>query len=276
MNVATHPVGAAEFREVAQFVHHKSGIQLDANKSYLIETRLGPLLDEFAASNYLELCRRASTDSRVLNRIIDEISTNETSWFRDSSPFELFKYKLIPEIMDRLNGRIDRLNIWSAASSTGQEVYSVAMCLAELLPMADLQRVRLLGTDISDRAVRAASMASYSNYEVERGLPATLRDKYMQADGARWKVREDLRALASFKQLNLLESFGVLGSFDIIFCRNVAIYFDLPTRKSLFERLARQLKPGGMLVIGSSETLHGVTDIFERNEYLRSAFYTVR
>ncbi|MEO1079402.1 MAG: protein-glutamate O-methyltransferase CheR [Pseudomonadota bacterium] len=276
MNVAVHPVGAAEFREVAQFVHFKSGIQLDANKSYLVETRLGPLLDEFGASSYLELCRRASTDSRVLNRIIDEISTNETSWFRDSSPFELFKYKLIPEIMDRLNGRIDRLNIWSAASSTGQEVYSVAMCLAELLPMADLQRVRLVGTDISDRAVRAASMASYSNYEVERGLPATLRDKYMQSDGTRWKVREDLRALATFKQLNLLESFGVLGSFDIIFCRNVAIYFDLPTRKSLFERLARQLKPGGMLVIGSSETLHGVTDVYERKEYLRSAFYTVR
>jgi chemotaxis protein methyltransferase CheR len=274
--MAQVPVSAAEFREVAEFVRARSGIQLEANKSYLVETRLGPLLDELSVSGYAELCRRARTDSRILNRIIDEISTNETSFFRDSSPFELLKFKLIPDIMDRSRGSLDRLSIWSAASSTGQEVYSIAMSLAEILSAAELARVRIVGTDISDRAVCLASIARYSNYEVERGMSPALRDRYMVRDGDRWRVRDDLRALATFRHLNLLDAFGSLGSFDIVFCRNVAIYFDLPTRKSLFEKIARQLRPGGMLVIGSSETLHGVTDLFERKEYMRSAFYTLR
>jgi len=274
--MAHHPVGAAEFKEVTEFVRARSGIQLEANKGYLIETRLGPLLDELQIAGYAELCRRARTDAGILNRIIDEISTNETSFFRDGSPFELLKYKLVPDIMDRRHGNLDSLSIWCAASSTGQEVYSIAMSLAEILPTADLGKVRIVGTDISDRAVRAASIARYSNYEVERGMSDALRERYMVRDGNRWRIRDDLRALASFRQLNLLGTFMTLGSFDIIFCRNVAIYFDLPTRKSLFDKIARQLRPGGMLIIGSSETLHGVSDLFERRDYMRAAFYTVR
>jgi len=274
--MANHPVSPADFRDVAEFIRARSGIQLDENKGYLVETRLGPLLDELSIASYLELCRRARSDSQVLNRIIDEISTNETSFFRDKSPFELLKFKLIPDLMDRYGGRVDRLAIWSAASSTGQEVYSIAMACADVLPAAELARLKIVGTDISDRAVRLASAGSYSNYEVERGMETAQRDKHMIRDGDRWRVKDSLRALASFRQLNLLDSFSALGSFDLIFCRNVAIYFDLPTRKSLFERLARQLKPGGALVIGSSETLHGVTDRFERRDYMRSSFYVVR
>lgn len=274
--MAASSVSAADFKEIAEFVRLKSGIQLDDTKRYLVETRLGPLLDEFSSRSYLDLCRRAASDSRVLTRIIDEISTNETSFFRDRSPFELLKYKLIPDMMDRQRSKLDRVTIWSAASSTGQEVYTIAMCCAEVMPRDELSRIRIVGTDISDRAVRSASMASYTSYEVGRGLPDALRNKYMRREGPRWRVIDELRALVSFRQINLLESCRSLGSFDLIFCRNVAIYFDLATRKSLFERLAQQLKPGGALLIGSSETLHGVTDRFHRKDYLKSAFYTVR
>ena len=272
----SNSVSNADFREIADFVRRKSGIQLDDTKLYLIETRLGPLLREFSMRSYLELCRRAASDARVLSRIIDEISTNETSFFRDRSPFELLKYKLIPDVVDRQRSPRDSLKIWSAASSTGQEVYTIAMCCAEVMPRDELSQIRIVGTDISDRAVRSASMATYTNYEVGRGLPDALRNKYMRREGANWRFIDELRALVSFKQANLLESCRALGSFDIIFCRNVAIYFDLATRKSLFERLAQQLKPGGALVIGSSETLHGVTERFQRKDYLKSAFYTAR
>ncbi|MEE4277753.1 MAG: protein-glutamate O-methyltransferase CheR [Halieaceae bacterium] len=273
--MSAHPVSDREFRDLAEFVRSVSGIQLDQSKSYLIETRLGPLLDELSLKDYGELCRKASVNPGVRSRIIDEISTNETSFFRDRAPFEMLKYKLIPDAMDRLRSH-ETLSIWSAASSTGQEVYSIAIACAEVLPARELSRLKILGTDISDKAIRAASIGSYSNYEIERGMEAALRDKYMIPDGDRWRVRDDLRALASFRQANLLEPMSFLGSFDVIFCRNVAIYFDLATRKALFERLGRMLRPRGALVVGSSETLHGVADQFERKDHLRSFYYSLR
>ena len=269
-------VDAAAFRELAEFIRFKSGIILDESKTYLVETRLGPLLDEFKLETYMELCRRAHSDQRVMNRLIDEISTNETSFFRDNSPFELLKFRLIPEVMDRLSGAHDQVKIWSAASSTGQEVYSIAIACREIIGPAAANRVRIVGTDISDSAVRRASMGSYSELELGRGLPTEYLGRYFRAEGARWKVSDELRAMASFKQMNLLENCGSIGSFDIVFCRNVAIYFDNDSRRGLFERIARQLRPHGALLIGSSETMIGVTNIFERRDHLRSAYYVVR
>jgi len=273
--MGTHPIDHASFRKIAEFIRFKSGIVLDETKSYLIETRLGPLLDELQIDSYLELCRSASRDQRVLNRLLDEITTNETSFFRDRSPFELLKFKLLPELMDRRGASTQPINIWSAASSTGQEVYSIAMACSEILPAQALARVRLVGTDLSRQAVERASRGEYNLFELERGLDATLRQRHFREQGGRWRVRDELRALASFRQLNLLEPFGSLGAFDIVFCRNVAIYFQLETRRQLFERIARQLKPGGTLVIGSSETLQGVTSHFERRMHMNCAYYLV-
>ncbi len=274
MSLGTQKIDDAAFRELSQFIHFKSGIVLDDSKKYLIETRLGPLLQEVDVDSYMALCRRASSDRAVLNRLIDEISTNETSWFRDKSPFDLLKFKLIPDLMDRLQGQPDNISIWSAASSTGQEVYSIAMTLSEILPPTVLQRVRIVGTDISDAAVRRASAGEYSDFEMERGLSAAQRDKHFQRQGNGWKVRDSLRSMVLFKQFNLLDPLVTLGSVDIVFCRNVAIYFDLATRKQLFERIARQIRAGGALVTGSSETLHGVTDHFERHEHMRCTYYS--
>lgn len=274
MMAAAHTIDAAAFRELSEFIHFKSGILLDGSKQYLIETRLGPLLDEVQVDSYIELCRLAGRDRRVLNRLLDEISTNETSWFRDKAPFDLFKFKLLPDLMDRLQGRPDSISIWSAASSTGQEVYSLAMTAADILPPTALARMRITGTDISDAAVRRASAGHYTDFEMDRGLPGALRDKYFVRTDNGWRTNDQLRAMVMFKQFNLLDPLITLGSVDIVFCRNVAIYFDLPTRKQLFERIARQIRPGGALVIGASETLHGVTDHFERHEHMRSSYYT--
>lgn len=271
----SHKVDAASFRELSEFVRYKTGIILEEAKSYLIETRLGPLLDELGLDSYMDLCRKAQADTRVLNRVIDEISTNETSFFRDRSPFELLKFRLLPDLMDR-KGPTEPINIWSAASSTGQEVYSIAIACREILGPVATRRVRIVGTDISDSAVKRASMGSYSALEIDRGLPAVEKSRYFTPDGNRFKVSDELRAMASFKQMNLLDPFGTIGSFDIVYCRNVAIYFDAASRKQLFERIAHHLKPKGALVIGSSETMIGVTDIFERMEHMRCAYYVVK
>ena len=224
----------------------------------------------------MDLCRRAQADQRVLNRLVDEISTNETSFFRDNNPFELLKFRLIPEAMDRLTGPGDQVKIWSAASSTGQEVYSIAIACREIIGPSASSLIRIVGTDISDSAVRRASYGTYSELELGRGLPNEYLQRYFRPDGARWKVSDELRSMASFRQMNLLESFGAIGAFDIVFCRNVAIYFDNDSRRQLFERIARQMRPHGALVIGSSETMIGVTNIFERRDHLRSAYYVVR
>lgn len=266
----------AVFRELSRFIQDRTGITLDQSKDYLIETRLGPLIREFQLDGYADLTRKARTDARLLNRMIDEISTNETSFFRDNSPFELLKYRLLPELMDRVRQGSGPVTIWSAASSTGQEVYSIAIACREVMGAQAASKVRIIGTDISDNAVRRASLGAFSELEIGRGMSADLRDRYFTASDGLWKIKDELRAMASFRQMNLLEPFSGLGSFDIIFCRNVAIYFDAETRKALFERLAKQLRPNGALIIGSSETMIGVTDAFERQEHMRCAYYTLK
>lgn len=266
----------AVFRELSGFIQDRTGIALDQSKDYLIETRLGPLIREFQLDGYADLLRKVRTDARLLNRMIDEISTNETSFFRDNSPFELLKYRLLPELMDRGRQGSGPITIWSAASSTGQEVYSIGIACREIMGAQAASKVRMIGTDISDSAVRRASLGAFSELEIGRGMSADLRDRYFTASDGLWKIKDELRAMASFRQMNLLEPFSGLGSFDIIFCRNVAIYFDAETRKALFERLAKQLRPNGALIIGSSETMIGVTDVFQRQEHMRCAYYTLR
>lgn len=271
--MARHAVDAASFRALADFIRARSGILLEDSKSYLVETRLGPLLEELSIGSYAELTRSAARDRHVLNRMIDEISTNETSFFRDRLPFDLLKFRLIPALVDRQRGAQDRITVWSAASSTGQEVYSIAIACHDILGSAATRRVRIVGTDISDGAIRRASYGAYTRYELERGLDEGLRERYFHRDGERWRVNDPLRAMATFRHLNLLDPLTGLGSFDIVFCRNVAIYFDTSTRRRLFERIAAQLRPGGALVIGSAESLHGITDRYERREHMRCVYY---
>lgn len=271
-----------ELQRLAQFVNDKSGIVLDASKSYLVESRLLPLVRETGAASFMELYQRAANgrNPELANRIIDAISTNETSFFRDSKPFDLLKFKIFPDAIDTISaspgapGRC--MNIWSAACSTGQEVYTIAVTLNELLGTSlSRYRIRIMGTDISDTAIIQSSRGCYSQFEISRGFPKNLLSKYFVPKGANWCVKDELRAMAVFKKINLMEPFTSLGKFDIIFCRNVAIYFSIPNRKKLFDRIAGQLNPHGALIIGSTESLFGISDRFVRREYHNSVYYTL-
>ncbi|MEA3547127.1 MAG: protein-glutamate O-methyltransferase CheR, partial [Thermodesulfobacteriota bacterium] len=214
----------------------------------------------------------------LANKLIDAMSTNETSFFRDTKPFDLLKFKILPDLFDRLEKASlgKNINIWSSASSTGQEAYSIAICLHELLGANIAKyRIKIVGTDISDSAIVQSSRGNYSQFEIGRGMPQNLLKKYFIPNKTNWQVKDELRAMAFFRKQNLMQPFTALGKFDIIFCRNVAIYFSMEDRKSLFSRIAAQLNPGGVLVIGSTESLYGVSDLYERREYHQSAFYQV-
>ena len=270
----------AEIKSVGKYIHDISGIHLDPSKSYLFETRLGSIVEEHGCSSYDELHLKAKRDAskRIERQIIDAISTNETLFFRDTGPFELLKNKILPEMIDLRAPSSPRLKttikIWSAASSTGQELYSVAMTIRDLLgSQLDSYNFRLLGTDISDSAVKQASYGKYNKFEIERGLPKTTLQKYFTLFGDSWKVKDELRAMVNFRKLNLMLPFTGLGKHDIILCRNVAIYFTLQDRKKLFNKLADCLADDGYLIIGSTESLTGVCSRFIPKRHLRSIFY---
>jgi chemotaxis protein methyltransferase CheR len=254
-------------------------VSLDASKGYLIENRLAALVEESGCNSYSGLLLRAKSDSsRALDRrIVDAITTNETLFFRDTAPFDLLRHKLIPELIDR-RARTGAANIriWSAACSTGQELYSIAILLKELLGDPERYGVRLLGTDISDAAVARASRGVFSPVEISRGLAEAQRLRYFVPVAEGWQIRDEIRAMVSFKKLNLMADFSALGRFDVIFCRNVAIYFTERDRISLFARMEKALEPDGSLVIGAMESLNGVCPQFESKRHLRSVFYQVK
>ncbi len=261
----------------SRYIQDISGIHLDDTKGYLLETRLGPLLSEAGAADFSELCNKAKADAtaRLRARIIEAITTNETSFFRDTSPFDLLRNKLIPDLIDRRgrNGGRIPIRIWSAACSTGQEAYSTGIVLKELL--GDLSRydVRILGTDISNKVVAKASYGEYDRLDLERGMPPESIARHFTAAGERWRIRDEIRALATFRTMNLLESFSFPGPFDIVFCRNVAIYFTEPDRARLFRNLTRFLARDGGLIIGATESITGLCPELEPKRYLRTVFY---
>jgi chemotaxis protein methyltransferase CheR len=261
----------------SRYIKEICGIHLDDSKGYLIETRLAGLARETGVGSLAELYYRAkSSPNGLRQKIIDAVTTNETSFFRDATPFELLQHKLIPELIDRRKGTgagRPIIRIWSAACSTGQEAYSTGIVLRELL--GDLTRydVRILGTDISDQVVAQASYGHYTKLEVERGLPPDKVQRHFISDGDRWKIRDEIRALATFRKMNLLEPFAFPAPFDIVFCRNVAIYFTEPDRARLFRSIGRCLAPDGALIIGSTESLAGLCPEFEPQRYMRTVFY---
>jgi chemotaxis protein methyltransferase CheR len=273
----TVAITAEEMPVWSRYIKEICGIHLDESKGYLVETRLGFLLPEAGASTFSELFYKVRSDasSKLRSKIIEAITTNETSFFRDTSPFELLRHKLIPDLIDRRNGNGGRIpiRIWSAACSTGQEAYSTAIMLKELL--GDLSRydIRILGTDISNKVVAQASYGEYSRLELERGLPPETLARHFMVSGDRWKVRDEIRSLATFRTMNLLEPFSFPSPFDIIFCRNVAIYFTEADKIRLFRNLARYLARDGGLIIGSTESISGLCPELEPKRYMRSVFY---
>jgi chemotaxis protein methyltransferase CheR len=272
-------ITADEFSVLSKYIYSICGVALDTTKTYLVETRLKSMLQHYGCVSYMDLHSKAKADrsGNMEKEIINAITTNETLFFRDASPFEVFKHKILPDLIDARSkssgGRSIPLRIWSAACSTGQEVYSIAIALREALGNLGNFQISILGTDISDEAVTKASYGKYNKFEIERGLPLQTLNRYFTLMGDGWKIKDEIRAMAVFKKFNLMKPFAGLGKFDIVFCRNVAIYFTPADKKAVFEKIASVLEPDGSLVIGSTESLTGVTGMFEPKRYMRSIFY---
>ncbi|MHB8767049.1 MAG: CheR family methyltransferase [Deferrisomatales bacterium] len=276
-------VTALEFGALARFLYGVSGIHLEPDKAYLVETRLGPLCEELGGASFSELLYRLKTDrsGALVGRMLDAITTNETRFFRDQAPFELLRDLLLPAAIARQRaaarpGAPAAVRVWSAACSTGQEAYSVAMLAHELgAPGAGVE-VEVLGTDLSGAAVARAAEGRYGEFEVERGLDPARRDRFLERQaGAGWRVSPEIRALCTFRRQNLHEPFAALGQFDLVLCRNVGIYFRLEDRRALFHRIADAVAPQGALLIGASEFLTGVSDRFVPRRHGRAVYYAL-
>jgi len=268
-------ISPGELTELAGLIHQACGIVLDQKKDYLIESRLQSLLQKHNFTTFGQLTWEAKQSPDLTNTIVDAITTNETSFFRDRKPFDLLKEKILPAWLERQSGT-GRLRIWSSASSSGQEAYTILMVLKEFFG-SDLgkNRISVTGTDISDTALERARQGRYSHLEIARGIEGGQLRSFFEPFEDGWMVKDELRRLAEFKKQNLLQPFSSLGTFDLIFCRNVAIYFSEENRTQLFERISRQLNPGGVLFIGSTESLFGINTRFERHEENGAAYYTL-
>nr|WP_249798350.1 protein-glutamate O-methyltransferase CheR [Bradyrhizobium zhengyangense] len=245
-----------------KLLKERSGLDLSADKQYLIESRLLPLARKAGLPGIPELVQKLQGGSSVLiTSVVEAMTTNETFFFRDKVPFDHFRDTIMPEVLKARAGRRS-VRIWCAAGSTGQEPYSLAMTLKEMGAALTGWRVEIIATDLSQEVLEKAKAGVYSQFEVQRGLPIQMLMKHFKQTGETWQINPELRAMIQHRQLNLLQDFSHLGTFDVIFCRNVLIYFDQETKINIFNRLARQIEPDGFLVLGAAETVVGLTDTF--------------
>ena len=251
-----------EYEYLRKFLKDNSGLDLSADKQYLIESRMLPLARKAGLSSIAELVQKLQGGSRqMITDVVEAMTTNDTFFFRDKVPFDHFRDHIMPEIIKARAGKRS-VRIWCAAGSTGQEPYSLAMCLKEMGAALTGWRVEIIATDLSQEVLEKAKAGVYSQFEVQRGLPIQMLVKYFKQTGETWQINPELRAMIKHRQLNLLHDFAQLGTFDVIFCRNVLIYFDQDTKINIFNRLARQIEPDGFLVLGAAETVVGLTDTF--------------
>ncbi|GLS42308.1 CheR family methyltransferase [Methylobacterium brachythecii] len=250
----------AAFDYLRTFLKDRSGLALGPEKLYLVESRLNPICRRFNLATLNDLCTALRTSRRdVEQAVVEAMTTNETFFFRDRTPFDMFRDVLLPRaITARAVTR--RLRIWSAAASSGQEPYSLAMLLKEAAPRLAGWHIEIVATDLSTEVLEKAKAGFYSHFEVQRGLPAQLLVKYFSQQGDRWRIDPSLGTMIDFRPLNLLQPFDHLGTFDIVFCRNVLIYFDMPTKSDVLRRIAKALAPDGAVLLGAAETVIGLTD----------------
>jgi len=264
-------VSAQAFAYVSDLVRSRSAIELPPGKEYLVESRLGPIAREHgfegpdAVESYVQRRLRGGSPAEVV-RVVEAMTTNETSWFRDSTPFTALRRVVVPELGTR------DLSVWSAACSTGQEPYSIAMVLDEL----GVEPYRILATDLNAQVLARARAGRYSRLEVNRGLPAPMLVRHFRRAGAEWEVDPYLRRSVTFEQHNLLTAPPGIGSFDLVFLRNVLIYFDLATKQAILARLRGRVRPGGFLVLGAAETTVGIDPAWERVDAAQGSVYRLR
>ena len=252
-----------DYEYLRKLLKDQSGLDLSADKQYLIESRLLPLARKSGLPGISELVQKMKVGPSIfVSQVVEAMTTNETFFFRDKVPFDHFRESIMPEIL-RARASRKSIRIWCAAGSTGQEPYSLAMCLKEMGATLSGWRVEILATDLSQEVIEKSKAGIYSQFEVQRGLPIQMLVKYFKQTGELWQINSDIRGMVQHRQLNLLHDFTCLGKFDIIFCRNVLIYFDQETKVNIFNRLAKVIEPDGFLVLGAAETVVGLTDVFK-------------
>jgi chemotaxis protein methyltransferase CheR len=260
---------------LCELIYQDSGIVLDQSKRYLVETRLKPVVHSRGLSNLDQLCELVRLDQALRRQAVEAMTTNETYFFRDMAPFEALGQTVIPELMGR-RAAVRRLSIWSAACSSGQEPYSLAILLKESVPELAQWKVRILGTDISEAMLERARCARYTQLEVNRGLPARYLVQHFQRDHLDWVLKPEIRAMVSFRPFNLKDPMFGLGCFDLVLCRNVLIYFDSQLKKRILAGIRGVLARDGYLLLGSAETVFSLDDHLERVGAGKVSFYRLK
>jgi len=241
---------------LCKFVRERSGISLDESKAYLFESRLDPLVRRHPFESIPELVerlRKLPADPKLEHEVVDALTTNETSFFRDFKPFEALKSYVIPKLLERRNSE-KKINIWCGASSSGQEPYTIAMLLRETFPQLQSWNVTFVATDISETMLTRCREGIYSQLEINRGLPTPLLVKYFSEVGRNWQISEDIRKMVEFKKLNLVKPWPPMPRMDVVLMRNVLIYFELEVRQAIVRQIKDLLRPDGYLFLGSTES----------------------
>lgn len=271
---ATNPgdITKENYNFLQQHVYRTSGIVLDENKHYLLEARLIPIVRRENVNTINDLCAliRATSAGRVSQDVVEAMTTNETLFFRDVIPFRVLRSALLPPLIEAR--KITRkLSFWSAASSSGQEAYSLAMMLCEM-GIQDWN-IDILGTDLNEKMVERARYGAFAQIEVNRGLPATHLVKYFERHDLEWRIKPALRRMCRFEKFDLRQSMRMMSGCDFVLCRNVLIYFDIDTKRQILAEIARTMAPGGYLLLGAAETTMNLSDSFERHAIEGASFY---
>ncbi|MFL5062131.1 MAG: CheR family methyltransferase [Xanthobacteraceae bacterium] len=266
-----------DYDYLRKLLKDRSGLTLSADKQYLVESRLLPVARKAGVEGLGGLVQKLKSSGAepLIVEVVEAMTTNESFFFRDKIPFDHFRNAIMPALLASRAGQ-RQIRIWCAAASTGQEPYSLAICLKEMASELAGWRIEILGTDLSMEVLEKAKAGIYSQFEVQRGLPIQMLVKHFTQVGEMWQIAPELRAIVQYKPLNLLHNFSQLGAFDVVFCRNVLIYFDQPTKTKILEKISRVMPHDGVLYLGGAETVLGVTDKFapmpsQRGIYVHAA-----
>lgn len=262
----------ADFDLYKDLLKEKSGLTLTQDKSYLLDSRLTPVARKwgYESLDSMTMALRTLPKADLLKDVVEAMTTNETSFFRDSKPFDQFRDIIIPHLIKTRPTK--RARIWCAASSTGQEPYSLAMLIKENAAKLPGWQFEIVATDIDTNVLETAKKGEYSQFEVQRGLPIQMLMKYFEQKGDRWCLKSDIKSMVQYKYFNLLESMHTLGRFDIVFCRNVLIYFDKETKAKVLQGMAQLLPDDGFVILGGAETVLGITDAFKPMDNTRGIY----
>ncbi|MCF6257308.1 MAG: protein-glutamate O-methyltransferase CheR [Gammaproteobacteria bacterium] len=273
----TSTITTEDYQSFRKFLEDACGIVLGDNKQYLVTSRLTKLISDNEIDSFSTLMKRMKVDGKLRNCIMDAMTTNETSWFRDVYPFDILKEKLLPEL---IKAQPRTIRIWSAACSTGQEPYSLSMMVQEYSQSKpgslSTNAVQIIGTDISPSVLAVAKSGVYEGVAVSRGLPEERKARFFQETSESWEVSADIKKRVSFRELNLMQNYTLLGRFDIIYCRNVLIYFSTELKRDILARMAKCLNPGGFLVLGGSESITNYSNEFDLIRWRNGVIYQLK